>query len=76
MINMSALADVVRELSCRICEFLFLKYSLHETCKKKQGIRALLYYLYNMHTEDLFMDFLLPVPPQNVALILKLISID
>ena len=44
IINKSALADVLRELPCRICETLFLKLPC---CMKRvrKSIRALMYYL-------------------------------
>ena len=73
---MSALADVLGELPCRICEFLFLK--LPCCMERVRKSRELELYCINLkHTQslDLFVRFSLAVPPQNVALILKLIAI-
>ena len=45
MINMNTLADVLRELPCRICEFLFLKL-LPRCMKRVRRCKELgLYYL-------------------------------
>ena len=69
--------DVLRKLPCRICAFLFLKLPCcMKSVRKRRNYSFVVLSLKHTHTVDLLMEFLLPVLPQNVALMLKLIAID
>ena len=69
-------ADVIRKLPCRICKCLFLKLPCCIKHVKKVRISSFTVLSLEHATVDLFMDFLLLVPSQNVALVLTLIAIE
>ena len=69
---------MLRELPCRVCEFLLLKLPCCMKRVRKSKELELCCIIFKTHAHCRFIHgfLLLPVPPQNVALILKLTAID